>query len=672
MVVENLHMLLSDQLSDDDGWALRHTLLNESRIMLVASAVSRFAQVEIEGKPMFELFRFLELKPLDEQECRQLWASVTGKKVDDVRVRPLQILTGGNPRLLAIVATFAANMSLKDLMKDLIKLVDEHTEYFKCHLDNLAPMERKVYIALAEIWDPASAREVADAARLDVNKTSSFLARLIERGAVVEANGKARSKLYQVAERMYNIYHLMRHHGVPSTRIKAIVNFMVSFYGPEELVGAVKSIAEEACKLAPAERMEHYVAYEGIVDQVQDAATIYKIVQNTPRTFFESPDIPISLKNLFETTVPSDADKHLNEVFEKYESITNDPKRLKKEEKYFRDFVRDHPQNYMGLLRLGSFLRTCLHRFEEAEKIYREAIKIEPKRDVGWFCLSGLLLECGRYDEAEQAYFKATEMPPKDKPPYWMAFGLLCQEKQCFDMAARVYRKEVEINSQNAAAWKKLGLLLGRDLKQYNEAVKALQKAIKLNPKDGASWNNLGLALENIGKFEEAEKAFREALRLKDKPANTLASLGVLLILMGRVREGEECFREAIKKDPKCDRAIIALCLLLILDPSRKDEGWKLLQELVRNPEIPTKNIELATELIVGFAVMGYAQEALGILKESLWAETLEPVVVALRLILGEDVKAAAEIMEVAKDVVKRIEKQREEMKATTKSQTKK
>ena len=139
LVVENLNMLLGDQLNDEDAWALRHTLLNEPRIMLLASATSRFEQVNVEGKPMFELFRFLELKPLTGDECRELWVSVTGNKPDDARVRPLEILTGGNPRLMAIVSNFAAKMSLKNLMNDLMQLVDEHTEYFKSHLDNLPP-----------------------------------------------------------------------------------------------------------------------------------------------------------------------------------------------------------------------------------------------------------------------------------------------------------------------------------------------------------------------------------------------------------------------------------------------------------------------------------------------------------------------------------------------------
>jgi hypothetical protein len=42
VVVENLNMILGEQLSKDDSWLLRHTLQNEPRIMLVATATSRF------------------------------------------------------------------------------------------------------------------------------------------------------------------------------------------------------------------------------------------------------------------------------------------------------------------------------------------------------------------------------------------------------------------------------------------------------------------------------------------------------------------------------------------------------------------------------------------------------------------------------------------------------
>ena len=42
--------------------------------------------------------------------------------------------------------------------------------------------------------------------------------------------------------------------------------------------------------------------------------------------------------------------------------------------------------------------------------------------------------------------------------------------------------------------------------------------------------------------------------------------------------------------------------------------------------------------------------------------EYLEPLIVGLQLYLGDDVKSAVEIVEVGKDVVKRIEKKKKEL----------
>lgn len=244
LIVENMGMLFEGQINKDEAWVIRHTLLNEPRIMLLATALPRFDEIENSNKAMFELFKTYELRSLDKEECGEIWKSVTGEALVGDRVRPVQILTGGNPRLVTIISNFGTNMSLKELLGDLMRLVDDHTEYFKSHLDNLSPPERKVYVALLELWAPVSAREVAASTRMEVNETSAILARLVGKRAVEANPGRGRAKSYQSAERMFNIYWLMRKHGEPSKRVKAVVDFMVHFYGEGEIGGVLSTIAE--------------------------------------------------------------------------------------------------------------------------------------------------------------------------------------------------------------------------------------------------------------------------------------------------------------------------------------------------------------------------------------------------------------------------------------------
>jgi hypothetical protein len=228
--------------------------------MLLGSATTRFDEIDNSGAAMFDLFRTQELEPLNQDECRTLWTSLGCAEAPGDRIRPIQILTGGSPRLIAILSTFAAGRSLRELFEDLIYLIDDHTEYFKSHLDALAPTERKVFVALAELWDPSTAREVARAARMDINQTSSLLSRLVGRGAVSMVEETKRRKRYQVAERLYNIYYLMRRRAGASARVRGVVRFMIGFHEPQELVGIEPAAgwAARATELAPQDPECHH------------------------------------------------------------------------------------------------------------------------------------------------------------------------------------------------------------------------------------------------------------------------------------------------------------------------------------------------------------------------------------------------------------------------------
>jgi len=286
MIVENLNMLFSDLNSDEEVWKIRHTLINEPRLMLLATATNRFEHIENASQAMFEMFKIQELKALDDDECNCIWEMITGKRLEGERIKPVRILTGGNPRLITIIAKFSAHRSFRQLLDDLVDLIDDHTEYFKSHLDNLPAIERKAYLALAGLWDASTAREIAQEARMDVNKTSSLLNRLVTRGAVVaETHGK-KTKWYVVAERMYNIYYLMRRRGKPADRVKATVKFLVNMYDPES---AAKLITEEACRLSPELRRDHCLAYEATISEVHDRNLRERIISTTPKNFFDSP-----------------------------------------------------------------------------------------------------------------------------------------------------------------------------------------------------------------------------------------------------------------------------------------------------------------------------------------------------------------------------------------------
>ena len=262
LMVENLNMIFRDMADREAGWRLRKILQTEPRIILLASATSRFAEIDHPDHALYDLFRVSTLQPLDTEECARLWETVSGQRPLRQTIRPLEILTGGSPRLVAIVARFGPGLSFGELMDDLLDLVDEHTEYFKSHIEALPAQERRVYLALADLWKPATTREIAERSRIETSKCSAQLARLTERGVVQVSGGTLRRKQYYLTERLYNIYYLLRRNGGPDSLIQALIQFMEVFYSHSELRAIGVRMALEARSLDGELRSLHRTAVE--------------------------------------------------------------------------------------------------------------------------------------------------------------------------------------------------------------------------------------------------------------------------------------------------------------------------------------------------------------------------------------------------------------------------
>ena len=247
LVVENLNMLFADvRDADEVGWQLRATLQTEPRVMLLASATSRFDEIDNADCALYDIFRTFTLRPLNTEECAALWRLVSGSEVESDSVRPIEIFTGGNPRLITIIATFGADRPFQELMENLLGLVDDHTEYFKSHLEHLPPQERRVYLALARLWKPATTQEVASLARIGTSQCSAQLNRLVERGAVMIEGGTPRRRQFYLTERLYNIYYLLRRGSGTQQAVEKLIEFMIAWYSPQELLGILEQTQLEA------------------------------------------------------------------------------------------------------------------------------------------------------------------------------------------------------------------------------------------------------------------------------------------------------------------------------------------------------------------------------------------------------------------------------------------
>lgn len=716
LVVENLNMLLGQQITPDDAWKLRHTLLNEPRIMLIGTATTRFDQIDNSKNAMFELFKIHDLKPLDTEECRKLWESVTGQRPSLNRIKPIQILTGGSPRLLVIISSFAAKKSFRELMEDLTQLVDEHTEYFKSHLDNLPALERKVFVTLADIWRPATARELAESARIDVNKASAYLQRLLTKGAVVVYDQKGRRKWYQLSERMYNIYHLMRRRGEPSSRVRAVVDFMVHFYVPEDLVQLTKNVIKEACLLDPGICIDHFQLIAEILKKPQVEKFREKIIENIPDDIIESldlkefdresamvdePDFEIQQKVLTKEEIESgmlnDPEDPRALIRLAIELTKNYPDRVE-EAKTACEKAISIDSNYLpAWMALGILFQYISNEFEEAERAYRRAVEIDPENALAWRNIGSLLhYHLNRYKEAEEAYRRAIDIDSEDVLT-WRNFGNLLTDKlSCHEEAEKAYRRAIEINSEDVQTWCNLGNLLTDKLGRQEEAEKAYRRAIEIDPEFMPAWANLGMLLnEGPNRNEEAEEAFKRAIEIDPtvsmlwkelikcqfellknpeeaqktaetfleacgRTAQSLNSLAWLFFENGyntHFEQAEAWSKEAVSIDrerPEYQHTLAAILGAL----GKWEESLTIVKQFLNNKDFIRRELGEITDYFINAATAGYAGRVIMILEQHPDIQVLEPIVVGLKIFLGEEILTAQEIKEIGEDVAKRIREQ--------------
>lgn len=550
LLVENLNLLFSEQLSNDDAWALRAVLMHEPRLMLLGSATSRFDAIGSKDKAMYELFRVIELPRLTVAECRSIWNRVTGQEIPEEQARAIQILTGGNPRLLTILSIFGAKRSFRSLLEDLSLLVDEHTDYFKSNFESLPPAERKVFACLAALWEDSTAGDVARAARMTTSQTSALLKRLEGRGAVKAGVLQKGKRKYQLAERLYNIYYLMRR-SQDGGRVRAVVNFMVQFYGQTRLHEAVADIAREACGLGDGQRSHHYRAMQMLCASPEVREKLERIREMLPPEFLQLPDIPDDLQWL---AAPMD-----DELLQKVESLFSEAVQASNEKRYIdaenalRKSLELKPNFAWAWAELGRILADYLNQDNAGIDCLRTAVALDPGEAYHWATLGGILSDTLTNPmEGADCLRNAVKLKPGDAY-HWATLGrILSEELGQHEEGVICLRKAVELEPGDAYCWATLGRILSDTLGQHEEGMTCLRKAVELKPGDAYNWGTLGRILsDRLDQPAEGVNCLRKAVELKPDDTWVWATLAQVLVeKLDRPGEAEVCLRKFLELKP--------------------------------------------------------------------------------------------------------------------------
>jgi hypothetical protein len=277
LLVDNLDLVL-DRLARS-LWALRETLSIDNRLAVIGAS-SKFIEETIDYQsPFYDFFNIHELGPLSEDEARRIVLSLAERaktpqvanvlERDPGRFKALFVLTGGTPRTLALLHTVLALDHSDRVERDLDGLLDQLTPYYKARFDDLPAQSQVIVAKVALHWQPITAAECQAATHLDVNTVSSQLNRLVKTGLLTKVALPGAARLgFQISERFFNIWYLMRASPRLRRRLSWFVEFLRIFYGEEDL----RRRAEDLARRAPRDTLSSPAKLLAFASAVPDLA----------------------------------------------------------------------------------------------------------------------------------------------------------------------------------------------------------------------------------------------------------------------------------------------------------------------------------------------------------------------------------------------------------------
>ncbi len=579
LLIDNLNLIL-DNLPAQEQWQLRGELQGNHMPLLIACSASMPEQLSNEQSAFFEFFRIQQLQPLSELEltdCLKRIAQHRGEPgkeaLKDIEARPERIkalhrLCGGNPRTLMIIyqaletlSTMTQAQTFQDLLNEVLENV---TALYKARTEELAPQQRQIVDAIALHWDPVSLAQLAEITGLKNTSLSAQIKRLIKNGIVEKSATYQGKSLYQLAERFYNIWYLMRN-GSRRHKRKLIwfSRFFTTYYSQAEVIAKVRQ-----------QRDQHFFCneltiplIESIADNSVKNALLKQIslqvletldTNNLPKHLTQTVDADalnfVQLKRKLENTIadvlddPHAISKFVELVCGSISLNIEEKMRIANTElslfqineliKVFTDEANKMTRNigketftiFSSALRQGVIVDS-----EDIKGILAYSVETEPR-------LLGVVLQHFWQTVKEklladqtlcQAFQHALTQPTIEKTltsRMWFNIGYLYHEHlKDYTLAKEAYLKAIELDENQAIPWHNLGNLYQYSLKDYSLAKAAYLKSIELDEKYANPWYNLGNLYQNhLKAYTLAKEAYLKAIELDKNDAYPWNGLGNL------------------------------------------------------------------------------------------------------------------------------------------------
>ncbi|MFN4921453.1 MAG: AAA family ATPase [Planctomyces sp.] len=560
LLIDNLQLIF--ERTAEQQREFRAALTAPSAPILVAAAPQLPLQMNEYGFPLYDHFKIHQLGALSLQDMQRLLLRLADRTdkpairrhVQDHpgRIQALHQLTGGNPRTTVLLFHLYAEDCSPSVAEDLEKLLDDVTALYKGRFEELSDQQQVIVSRLAEHWDPTDSRTLAAITRLEPGQISSQLDRLLKAGVVeeVELFGTKRSG-YQLAERFFNIWFLMRH---ASRRLRQPLRFLTKFLETLYETGERENIARMWSN-SRGLSSGSLLFSRALADSISASPARGDLIRNT--------ELEALLRHR------ENASRRVEELLE-LDKVT--PAVLEFAELHRRlteEYGAAACRQILGSLR--QFVRrrrgqlAAVHRpsAEQIEAVLQEVSAAERslvvefgQRAVEWLSerlVRGQLCQRDSADDWERTMAAAVSEGESavrlvvDHLPDRLVGQI---QPQFLEQAASVLAAD---QAQTAIGWYNSAWRLHVKLQRYAEAESAYRRSIELDGAWAMPWNGLGnLLSDHLQRYAEAESAYRRSIELDGTcpwPWNGLGNL--YCDFLGRFPEAAEAYSRALSLDAK-------------------------------------------------------------------------------------------------------------------------
>lgn len=711
LLVDNLDLVLK-RLAKQPGeqWAFREMLSQKHAILLIGAMPVVIGATYDYDAPFYDFFQIHELGGLTRDETRRVLMSMAEQQAvsavqtiletDSARIDTLHTLTAGNPRTIALLFSVLAQGTDGDVRTDLEKLLDQCTPLYKSRFEALPAGAQHVVDAIAIHWDPISAGELAEKLSIDVNTVSAQLNRLVQQGVIEKVEYDPSTKAgFQIAERFFNIWYLMRASRRVRRRLIWLVHFLRLFYGAAELKERVKSVLRSA-GISPTQKLRHAEICLALAEVVhEDKKTRYALESSAIRALVSEAALSQQLTAMLDLDgadavlrIVVDRERWLQQFNNAVDALAVSEIEKQQINEYVRGARLTRAERLTVVERWPLLKRDASKKLLQSFRSSRERLATILGHEFSSLVVRAL--QDGYMDTLGDEEGASTAAIAFDAPALEALFTtnhadrlerLQRISRTTDDPFVKVALADVLSQTEDNLAALKLieeartqeaflvaDALYARVLAKVgrsDEAVRYMSSALELMPGFAEGWRILGEQLACLGRTPESLDAYQKSLDIERDP-ETLTSMGQDLLLMQRFDEAIPLLREArLSRDGSIYTTLyLAICLiqlkrsseareLLESTPPRPDvsglelivyaltffaleEGARAME--IMQPVLPkllqSKGPELGLfiEALQFVALQGYASAITDVMEKYGFNETMQPLYVALRIADGE------------------------------------